>query len=585
MTIQDRRELERLLSSLFDGELSAEERARMAEMLRHDPACRLLYLEHVDQHAQFILLGPALGSSTQPARPKQADPELNGGRSRLYRSGPWIMAGLVGVALLLFLGRWNDVPKPQPDTVSVVEIEGDATVVTANGTIEALVTGQELSPRDLLTTGDKESAVVLRLAKSGRLRLHANTQVQLPAVEKGLGATRSEPRMVLVKGYVEMETPTGCNLSLSTSHTDVALDHGRIVAWTSAEETRIDIEQGEGHLTRREDGKRVAVQEDSYLIVSSRDKDLKPIPMKFAGKPRHDLKLGQDLISTIAFSPDSQTVVGGGWNGLGFWRTDTGLPTRPHWRKPGVRVSSAFFSSGGKILTFLAHERSKLDELKFLNLDDTGSEPSGWKGEALGIGLPVSFPDGSKLATAANRGPIPEIKIWDVATGEVQTRIPAHLERISALAVFPDGKHIVSGSFDQTVLMWNVQTGEEARRFPVLQGAILALAVSPDGRRLAVGGRDGRITLWDTETATQQGELRAFPSNVKSVAFSPDGTTLAAVGDYVAAKVWDLTTFQELASYRGEGYRATAMSLSPDGRTLAVGDTKGHVTLWDMPER
>ena len=57
----------------------------------------------------------------------------------------------------------------------------------------------------------------------------------------------------------------------------------------------------------------------------------------------------------------------------------------------------------------------------------------------------------------------------------------------------PDGKELISVSYDKTIRVWDVQTGEPVRvlRPPIGRGAegmLFAAALAPDGRTLAVGG-------------------------------------------------------------------------------------------------
>src|SRR6516165_11717507 len=55
MTSEILRELQRLLSVLCDGELTATEQARLEELLDADAGCRRLYLEYLDMHARLLL--------------------------------------------------------------------------------------------------------------------------------------------------------------------------------------------------------------------------------------------------------------------------------------------------------------------------------------------------------------------------------------------------------------------------------------------------------------------------------------------------------------------------------------------------
>src|SRR5262249_12994601 len=53
-----------------------------------------------------------------------------------------------------------------------------------------------------------------------------------------------------------------------------------------------------------------------------------------------------------------------------------------------------------------------------------------------------------------------EIKIWDAKAGKEIRSIHGHDETIEGLALTKDGKHLVSASEDQTVIIWDLASGK-----------------------------------------------------------------------------------------------------------------------------
>src|SRR5262245_39757940 len=74
-------------------------------------------------------------------------------------------------------------------------------------------------------------------------------------------------------------------------------------------------------------------------------------------------------------------------------------------------------------------------------------------------------------------------------------QLRGHGGPVRAVAVAPDGKTALSGSFDSSAIRWSLErnAAEQVLRFH--DGAVNAVAVLPDGR-FATAGEDGRIALW-----------------------------------------------------------------------------------------
>ena len=73
------------------------------------------------------------------------------------------------------------------------------------------------------------------------------------------------------------------------------------------------------------------------------------------------------------------------------------------------------------------------------------------------------FPDGRRIISCDgsydNRTP-GVLKVWDVATGKCVATLEGHSLRVKSVAVFPDGRRVVSASWDNTLKVWDVETGE-----------------------------------------------------------------------------------------------------------------------------
>ncbi len=207
----------------------------------------------------------------------------------------------------------------------------------------------------------------------------------------------------------------------------------------------------------------------------------------------------------------------------------------------------------------------------------------------------VAFsPDGRHLATGEYDN---TVSLRDPATGALRHLLPGrdaavkgHTKLVTAVAFTPDSKGLVTASLDGTARLWDVATRKVLRTFPGDRGGVLCAAVAGDGETLVTGEQNGFIRRWDLRTGEeithgQAPQMWAHAGPVESAAFAPEGRTLATGGRDGTVKLWDVTAGRSLASLPGPGASVATVAFSPDGSLLAAGGRGGVVKLWDVPTR
>ena len=155
------------------------------------------------------------------------------------------------------------------------------------------------------------------------------------------------------------------------------------------------------------------------------------------------------------------------------------------------------------------------------------------------------------------------------------------------IAFAPDGTQIFAAT-GSVVEVWHLTTRRRVGQpFAGHNGTVTALAVSPDGRSLVTTADDGTARLWDVTTRGQTGDPIDTGQVVRpsALAFSPDGSLLALAGDGGTA-LWD-TAGRRLAGVLASASGAhAAVAFSPDGARVATGDINGGmISLWDVATR
>jgi len=155
--------------------------------------------------------------------------------------------------------------------------------------------------------------------------------------------------------------------------------------------------------------------------------------------------------------------------------------------------------------------------------------------------------------------------------------LAGHGGPVRALAISPDGRIALSGSFDQSIIVWEIDTGAARAVLRFHNGAVNAAAALPDGR-FVTGGEDGRIAVWQVGIATPAQIFEAHKGPVAGLAVSHDGHSIASASWDGSAIVRQL---ESGAERRLEGHlgNVNAVSFLGDGRVVSAG-YDGTLRIW-----
>ncbi|KAF8837315.1 WD40 repeat-like protein [Paxillus ammoniavirescens] len=193
------------------------------------------------------------------------------------------------------------------------------------------------------------------------------------------------------------------------------------------------------------------------------------------------------------------------------------------------------------------------------------------------------FPGGRRLVSGSWDQ---KLIIWDLTSGEVERELTGHTDWITSVAVAPAGSVVASASEDGTLRLWDGTTGKEIGEPITVHSlgyrGVWGVSFSPDGRRVAATC-EGTVWIWDVRTqALITGPLKTSRQGSCTTTFSSDGCRIAADAGGII-HVWEsvsgVVVFDSLEEHT-DHVRCTAFT--PDGQQLVTASLDKTIRRWDL---
>lgn len=225
--------------------------------------------------------------------------------------------------------------------------------------------------------------------------------------------------------------------------------------------------------------------------------------------------------------------------------------------KPANSVTYLAFSPDGRYLVVGYYGNFPYPGDNIYLYDATSWTPIRSFGDAkeLAEGGLIFSPDGRHIAHGTIRG---EIRIWDVATGQLVREIKAHADYVESFAYSPDGKRIVSGT----------ATGSTKGHLNQATGKFVTVKNEEQVRILGMDG-DKPLRI-----------IEGFTTSVRVLVFSREGKYLVSGSDDKTIRIWDTGKWEVVGTLKTSA-EPMAASFSPDNKYLAVG-AGNTATVWEF---
>eukprot|EP00775_Hariotina_reticulata_P006560 gene6560-6788_t len=123
--------------------------------------------------------------------------------------------------------------------------------------------------------------------------------------------------------------------------------------------------------------------------------------------------------------------------------------------------------------------------------------------------------------------------LWTPSTSKT------HIARMTGHVTFsPDGRWVLSASFDKSIKLWDGAQGTFVATFRNHVGPVFQVAWSSDSRLFVSGSKDSTLKVWDVRTRKLLVDLPGHADEVFAVDWSPDGSSVASGGKDKVLKLW-----------------------------------------------
>jgi WD40 repeat protein len=131
-------------------------------------------------------------------------------------------------------------------------------------------------------------------------------------------------------------------------------------------------------------------------------------------------------------------------------------------------------------------------------------------------------------------------RLWETATGQMHRKFVGHTNTLASASFSPDGRFILTASYDNSVRRWDVMTGKQVNRFDIKRAG-WGVAFSPDGNKaLAASNKD--VILLDLLKGKEELCLRGHSGRVSSVGFFSNARMIFSAAHDGTIRIWNLSS-------------------------------------------
>jgi WD40 repeat protein len=210
-----------------------------------------------------------------------------------------------------------------------------------------------------------------------------------------------------------------------------------------------------------------------------------------------------------------------------------------------AKQSLVTFTAGNRPLKTAAF--SPDGERLAISIEGNATQVWDWRNKASLATIPetatrLAFsPDGAQLAVGTEE----KIDLWNVADSQQQYSLATGPGAITDVLMYsPDGQFLLNGGGIPELTLWDTATGRLVNRLPGVGGDRTSAAFSPEGNLLATSLLGGGVALWDAtklrEAELTRADLAVATRQILYADWSGDGHLLLLFDATGPIQVWGI---------------------------------------------
>lgn len=285
----------------------------------------------------------------------------------------------------------------------------------------------------------------------------------------------------------------------------------------------------------------------------------------------HVLNGHKKTICSVAITPDGQIVVSADSDGKILVWNESGKCEKI--KECNDMIWSIAITPNGEKVVYAKNDGT----FSKWNLKTGDSE--NYNGKTNGI-QSVDITPNNEIIVQGKEG---NVNLWvlnpETMDYEEHETFKGHDETICSVKITPDGKRIISGSYDASIGIWNLEDNK-SKILKKHQITLRSVDITPDGKITISGGDDRNLGIYDVNNDHFK-TLKGHTKTISSVAVIPDGSKAISGGDDKIMRLWDLEKCQPQTIHEHKDWVWDISVARDSNKAVSVG-SDNKLILWDL---